>query len=331
MTSSNLLKETVDHYLGDGEKRFFSTGYRRVGYHFGPVEVSARREDDIEVTTTVGLTYPIDWSKKTAGVDQRPHLSTVDAILLGVQLAELCLVAGHRPSPDAHRAMWVRRLTIRAGRNPQESLGELPLTAVLRSTKPSATAGGLVSVVDSQVGPMRVRIEIEHRRGEVHLGHATYDSPDDLLGPAASRYYGTGFTRAGHRIDDLVVDTGALRATGTVDLRQADADQGIEGAYSPAPTSVDAFVTGLQLAQILLYELDSMRRSDSNTLWMRSTVIEIDQPRRALSEVLPLTTSLSDVSLVDMDGGTWRTATIAIDLAGVAITCAVTHALPTAN
>ncbi|GGS37343.1 AvrD family protein [Actinokineospora fastidiosa] len=318
-----LARATVDDYLGDGAKRFFSAGYRRVDYAFGPVTVSVRAADDATVATTVGLAYPVDWSKKTASADLRPHLSTIDAILLGVQLAELCLVSAFRPDPAAHRAMWVRRIKIRAGRAPEEDLGELPLGARLRGTSDG------VSVVDGQVGAMRVRCEVVHGGGDVHIGRAEYAHPDVLLGPASQRYYGSGFATAVHRIDALAVDVPTLTASGVVRLDQSTADQGIEGAYSPAPTTVDAFATGLQLAQILLYEHDSMRRSESNTLWMRSTVLDVPRPDRPMADALPLTTTLRDPALIDMDGGRWRTAQIHCDLAGITFTCAVAHALPT--
>ncbi|MEU4445694.1 AvrD family protein [Actinosynnema sp. NPDC050801] len=327
MTNQILQRVTVDDYLGDGAKRFFATGYRRVGYTFDPVTVAVRGAADATVGTTVGLTYPADWSKKAAGTDLRPHLSTIDAILLGVQLAELCLVTAFRPDPAAHRAMWVRRVKIRAGQRPEEDLDALPLGARLRGTE--SGTGGTVSVVDSQVGAMRVRCEVVHAGGEVHTGQSTLSGPDDVLGPAEGRYYGSGFASAEHRIDALTVD--GLRAAGTVRLAQASANQGIEGAYHPAPTMVDAFATGLQLAQILLYELDSMRRGDSNTLWMRSTTLDVVHPRRPMADALPLVTTLTNTDLIDMDGGRWRTADIVTDLAGITFTCAVAHALPSAN
>ncbi|GAA4438441.1 AvrD family protein [Actinokineospora soli] len=327
MTNQTLQRATVDDYLGDGARRFFSAGYRRVDYTFGAVSVSVPGAGHATVATTVGLGYPGDWSKKAAGVDLRPHLSTIDAILLGVQLAEMCLVAAFRPDPAAHRAMWVRRVKIRAGQRPEEDLGELPLGGRLRATE--RVGDEFVSTVDCQVGAMRVRCEVVHTGVAIHTGRTTLSDPDALLGPADQRYYGTGFARATHRIDDLAVD--GVRASGTVRLQQSDADQGIEGAYAPAVTMVDAFATGLQLAQILLYELDGMRRADSNTLWMRSTTLDVRDPRRPADGPLALTTGLDNSELIAMDGGRWRTADVVTDLAGTTFTCAVAHALPTAE
>jgi hypothetical protein len=343
------LRETVDDYLGPGAKRFFSAGYRRVGYTFGPVVADVRSEHDTSVTTQVGLSYPADWSKKLAGADLRPHLSTIDAILLGVQLAELCVVRTFRLDADAHRALWVRRIRIRAGQSPEEDLAELPLEGRLTGTG-AGTVLPAVSFVDCRVGAMRVRCEVEHAGGPAHPGHDLLPTVETLLGPAKNRYYGTGFTRGDHRIDELALD--GLTASARVDLTDAGATQGAEAAYAPAPTMVDAFATGLQLAQILLYELDGMHRRDSNTLWMRSTTLTSDSPHRTFRPGLRLHTRLENIRLVEMNDGVWRTADIHTELggssgvrvaeppargeaptvtAGVAFTCAVTHALPTGS
>ena len=326
MTETSL-RHAVDDYLGPGDKRFFSAGYRRVGYTFGPVVADVRSEHDAAVTTHVGLTYPADWSKKLADTDLRPHLSTIDAILLGVQLAEACVVRTFRLDPAAHRTLWVRRVRIRAGRAPEEDLTELPLEGRLTGTG-TGTALPAVSVVDCRVGTMRVRCEVEHQGGPAHPGHDLLPSLDTLLGPAKNRYYGSGFTRGAHRIDDLELNLGDLIATANVDLTDANTTQGAEAAYTPAPTMVDAFATGLQLAQILLYELDGLHRRDSNTLWMRSTTLTSTGPHRTFRPGLPLHTRLANTRLVEMNEGVWRTADILTEFAGVAFTCGVTHALP---
>jgi len=329
VTRPALAHTTVDDHLGDGAKRFFSAGYKRVEYTFGPVSALVLDPAAASVGTHVGLGYPADWSKKSAGVDLRPHLSTIDAILFGVQLSELVLVRAFLPTPEQHRAMWVRKVAIRAGQSPEEDLRELGLAARLVSTREEpGSLCGTVSVVDCAVGSMRVRCEVEHSGGEVRPGRDTYGSPDVLLGPAASRYYGTGFTRGGHRIDDLALDLPALRVTAAVELTPAGAEEGVEGAYQPAATMVDAFATGLQLAQVLLYELDSMRRSASNTLWMRSTTLEVAHPVRPVGGPLPLLTELRDPNLIEMGGGVWRTADVVAELGGVRFTCAVAHSLP---
>jgi hypothetical protein len=322
LASIELIRRTVDDYLGPAENRFFATGYRRVEYDFGEVAVDRAR-----VATTIGLGYPGNWSKKSAHGALAPHLSTVDAILLGAQLTELCLVTAFRLTPQQRRLMWLNRVTIRAGVTPDEALDRVPVTASLAGTT-DHPGGRACSTVDVTVGRMRIRCSAVHDVTEATSLVGVRPSPEAVLGPAAARYYGNGFAQGGHRIDELSVDVEHLRATASVTAFVAGAEQGIEGAYQPRTTPVDCFVTGLQLGQVLLYELDSMRRGASNTLWMRNTVMTMTEPADDLIERVPLTTAIENPKLIEMGGGVWRTADIVAELGGTSFTCSVTHQLP---
>lgn len=90
---------------------------------------------------------------------------------------------------------------------------------------------------------------------------------------------------------------------------------------------IDAFVTALQLAQVMLYDLDGMRRQDSNTLWMRQTTLTASRPDRP-AEGIAVTTRLDDPGLLRMGGGTWRTLDVVAELGGIQVRSAVAHRLP---
>ncbi len=323
MSSLELIRHTVDDFLGPAEKRFFASGYRRVDYGFGEVGV-----DRTGIATTLRLGYPADWSKKAAAKGALPpHLSTVDGILLGAQLTELCLTATYRLTAAQRQLIWLQDIRIRAGSTPDEMLDQVPATATLAETV-NYPGGRSRSTVDIRVGRMRIRCAAVHDTAVANPAHGRHRDPEAMLGPAASRYYATGFVRGGHRVDELSVDADGLRATASVTVHVVNADQGIEGAYQPRATAVDAFVTGLQLGQVLLYELDSMRRGASNTLWMRNTHMTLTEPGDDLIERVPLTTAIENPKLIEMSGGVWRTADIVAELGGTRFTCAVTHQLP---
>ena len=322
MSSLELIRHTVDDFLGPAEKRFFASGYRRVEYEFGEVAV-----DEAGVVTTLRLGYPADWSKKAARGALPPHLSTVDAILLGAQLTELYLTAHYRLTAVQRQLIWLDEVRIKAGSAPDEALDRVPATASLAETV-DYPGGRRRSTVDVAIGRMRIRCAVVHDAAEAELVQRRYRDLEEVLGSAASRYYGTGFVRGGHRIDELSVDVERLRATASVTAHVVNADQGIEGAYQPRVTAVDFFVTGLQLGQVLLYELDSMRRGTSNTLWMRNTHMTLPEPGDGLLEQVPLTTAIENPKLIEMSGGVWRTADIVAELGDARFTCAVTHQLP---
>jgi hypothetical protein len=89
---------------------------------------------------------------------------------------------------------------------------------------------------------------------------------------------------------------------------------------------VDGFVSVLQLAQILMYELDSLRREDSNTLWMLRTSLE-----RSATHAGPVWAELTARRVLPVRGARWRNVDIAGGCAGVDLRASFAHELPSAS
>ncbi|MFE3037774.1 AvrD family protein [Streptomyces canus] len=327
-SAARTVMSSVDDQLGAAEQRFFGRGFRRVAYDIGEVHLARSEDGAVLARSAVGVRYPADWSKKTAGTDLRPHFSTVDGIVVAAQLAEACLSG---PGADLRDA-WLRKVRLTAGSSPQEELTGLPAEATLRRTVPVAGhPARMVSTVDCAVGTMRVRCEVEHSPGRPVEEERTLSGLDALLGPAVDRYFGVGFTTRRQYVRDVAVDHRELRADARLTLEHEDGaavpSAGIEGAYQPSVSVIDAFVTALQLAQIMLYDLDDMRRQDSNTLWMRQTTLTASRPDRS-AEGIPVSTRLADPGLLRMSGGTWRTLDVMAELGGIQVRSSVAHQLP---
>uniref|UniRef100_A0AAU2JRY0 AvrD family protein n=1 Tax=Streptomyces sp. NBC_00049 TaxID=2903617 RepID=A0AAU2JRY0_9ACTN len=339
---------SVDDYLGPAERRFFGKGFRRVEYGVRDVRVAAAADGGLRAEAVVGVRYPADWSKKAAGTDLRPHFSTVDGLVLAVQLAELCLAGPGGDTSVAARGR-LRKVRITAGGTPQEELDRLPARASRRRVEPYeggaageayGAAGGLsVSVFDCAIGTMRVQCEIVHPAFTPPVGDMSFAHPSALLGPDTGRYFGTGFTTRRQYVRDVEVDHEQLSATARLSVVAEAADgsesapgrpsAGLGAAHEPAVSMVDAFVTALQLAQVMLYEHDGVNRKDSNTLWMRQTVMTAPEPPLPHgAEAAPVTTRLADLGLLRLGGGLWRTLDVVAEMAGIHVRSAVTHRLP---
>jgi Pseudomonas avirulence D protein (AvrD) len=330
--TTQLAYRHIDDYLGPGETRFFSHGYRRATYDVRDVHIEPAAAGP-QVTATVSVAYPADWSRKKAGHDLRPHLSTVDMLVLGAQLAELYLAHAYALDAVAQAGAWLRRVTLTAGTSPQEDLADIPAAATLRETVPAPDAdGGFVSTFDCRVGAMRGRYEVIHTLNRRVDEGVRYATPDELLGPAAARYSGLGFTTGSQSVQGVTVDMAALTAEATAWLfPAAGVSAGLEGVYQPSVSMLDCFVVNLQLAQILMYELDSISRADSNTLWMLRTVLEAEHPDRPSGEPLAAHIKMTAKHLLPLRGGRWRNAEFIAQLGGVGMRCSFAHELPTAS
>ncbi|WP_419992829.1 AvrD family protein [Streptomyces boninensis] len=331
-TGQQLLLESIDDYLGPGESRFFSRGYQRAEYQVGGITVTPPAGAGVSATADVG--YPADWSRKK-DTDLRPHLSTIDALVLGVQLAELHLAHGYRLDGPARTRMRLCRVVLRAGGAPQEDLTGIELSARLVKTEQlPETPARSRSVHDCTVGSLKVRCEIEHDVTGRAEQDARHDSLDAALGAGAQRFWGEAFKDRRHFIRSVRVDTEALTAGADVHFAPdpGPAPAGIEGDAQPAVSLIDAFVVNLQLAQVLMYELDSISRADSNTLWMMQTVLEAAAVPTALPDrpeaAAAARAALTGKRLLPLRGGTWRSVEIEGEFAGASLRCSFAHELP---
>ena len=333
-TRTQLAYGSVDDYLGPAETRFFGRGFQRAEYQISEVRVQPGREDRPEVRATVSVSYPADWSRKRDNIDLRPHLSTVDMLVLGVQFSEVALLHTYELDEEQRRDLWVRKVTLTAGTTPQEELTGLTGSAVPRETRPAPdSADTQISVFDCAVGVMRARVEIEHPTRQARAATGTYSSLEDVLGAPGLRYYGDGFKLRRQYVENVRVDMMELRATADVRLDPAgseSATRGVDGRYQPSVSLVDCFVTNLQLAQVLMYELDGVPRQESNTLWMLRTVLDAAKPVRPFGEALPTEVAITGKHLVPLRGGTWRNVEIRGGCGGVDLRASFAHELPAA-
>ncbi|MFC4606535.1 AvrD family protein [Streptomyces maoxianensis] len=327
---------SIDDYLGPRDQRFFGEGFKRGVHQVGEIVVGYDDAGTGHVRGRASVSYPADWSRK-GDTDQRPHLSTIDVLVLGVQLSEVYLAHSRGLGEQQRAGAWLRRAWIKAGSSPvEDDLQGFDIEAVLAEVRPSPDGPDrLVSVLDSRIGTLTIRTEIDHPVGTPVTTAGRYSSLDALLGDSAQRPFGSAYKNRRQIIEDVEVVLGDelqdTRAGVRFDIRSdvPVAGQGIEGLHQPSVSMIDSFVVGLQLGQVMLYELDGVSRAESNTLWMRQTVLEADSPLRPLDRCTETSAHLADsIVLNTSKGESWRRADIVGELGGVRLRCSVAHQLP---
>ncbi|MFC8129729.1 AvrD family protein [Streptomyces sp. NPDC057302] len=335
MSNKELLYGSLESCLGPGSSRFFGSGYKRVIQSLKDITTDGSAEPGALVTARGTLTYPSDWSRKTGAGELRPHLSSIDALVLAANLAETHIGRAFGLGPVERRRIWLRHADVRAGSTPHEDLAGFPVRGRLLAVDgPTDEHGTLASTFDCRVGRLKVRCTLVHEQGGKAGAPATYSDEKQALGPARARHYGVGYKQREQHAEQVRVDLDRQEIRGLQRVVATDDDAptcGAEAAYGPSVSLVDALVGVAQLAQVLLYAQDGLSRGNSDTLWMRRFVIGAGTPVRPLGRTFIPTVRTESSRLLSMGDARWRTAELAVDdFAGIDGRCWLAHRLPAA-
>ncbi|MGW7080220.1 AvrD family protein [Streptomyces sp. NPDC054866] len=341
MSNKELLYGSLDSCLGPGSSRFFGSGYKRVTQGLRNITTDGSAEPGALVTARGTLSYPRDWSRKTGAGELRPHLSSIDALVLAANLAETHLARAFGLGAAERRRIWLRRADVRAGSTPHEDLADFPVHGRLVAVDgPTREDLMLASTFDCRVGRLKVRCTLVHEQGDRAGTPVTYSDEKQALGPARARHYGAGYKQRDQYAEQVRVDLDRQEIRGLQRVVATDGDahtngdaymSGAEAAYGPSVSLVDALVGVAQLAQVLLYAQDGLSRGSTDTLWMRRFVIGAATPVRPLGHSFTPTVSTAGSRLLSMGEARWRTAELAVDdFAGIDGRCWLAHRLPAA-
>ncbi|MEV0522392.1 AvrD family protein [Streptomyces sp. NPDC050439] len=339
MSNKELVYGSLESCLGPGSSRFFGSGYKRVTQGLKDITTDGSADPGALITARGTLTYPRDWSRKSGAGELRPHLSSIDALVLAANLAETHLGRAFGLGAAERRRIWLRSADVRAGSAPHEDLADFPVRGRLVAVDgPTGEDATLASTFDCRVGRLKVRCTLVHEQGGRAGTPVTYDNEKQALGPARARHYGVGYKRRDQYAEQVRVDLDRQQIQGLQRVVATDEDAhtfadartcGAEAAYGPSVSLVDALVGVAQLAQVLLYAQDGLTRGSTDTLWMRRFVISAGSPVRPLGRSFTPTVRTANSRLLSMGDARWRTAELAVDdFAGIDGRCWLAHRLP---
>lgn len=327
--------ERIDDVLGSSAGRYLGDGHRGVDQFLRDVNLGVDESGVHQIRGKASVHYPARWSVKDEPNELGPHLSTVDAAVLAVALGECHLVHARGLDTAQRRRAWVRSLEVRAGAEPLLDLEDFDVEARVTDSRPAPLSlCGHVTTLESRVGGIKTRCEIEHEPGRVETGAESFARSEELLGERGTRYYADGYKRVQRDIEDLRILPQAGAALGLVTVEEpgeGELGDGLGAAYGPVLRPIDGIISVAQLAQAMLYRLDEVDRGHSNTLWMRRLAIAAESPHQPIANPIVATVSTAGTRLTPVRGYRWRTADMTAQMLGWHGSFSLTHVLPFPN
>jgi hypothetical protein len=320
---------SIDDLLGDAHTRFFGSGFRLVRHEVIDVNVDPGGK---AARASAKIDYPASWSTKKSR-ELKPHLSTLDAFIIGAQLCEAYVRSTYGVVGEAADRLWLARTTLKPSNAPTLDLTAVPASCTLVKTvrAPASLCGHLSSFV-AQVGSIGLEFVIDHPIGEVNETAAHWADITELLGPSEERYFGSAYMATQVVLRDIEFDDSGERVQALLDLNdpaQIPTLHGMGASYFPFVSAANVIVGFAQLAQALMYRYDEISRDESHNLWMRKVVLDSPTP---VSERLGLRaeTWSTKMSLLPIKDTIWRSGSFGLTVPGVVGEYNLAHQLPSA-
>ncbi|MFZ2172541.1 MAG: AvrD family protein [Rhodococcus sp. (in: high G+C Gram-positive bacteria)] len=326
MTSSTV-QPSLDDVLGAADHRYFGRGYKNVNHDLIDLDLGRSTAPGTEHRAVAVLDYPRRWSEK-GSKELAPHVSSIDTVALAAALLEAALGYTRRLDPDEQAQVWVSHAKVSAGTRPEEDLHRVPVSAVVTGVE-QLPAGTVATTATFRVGQLRGTMTLIHPAGagEQHRG-----GTDRVPGPSAQvlPFYLGGYKSHTLTARDLTVDSDSVTATVEIDIDTTTTFGGAETAWPRSVSVIDAVLGAAQLSQVLLYRLDGVDRTTSNTLWMRKLELVAAGPDRDAGRPFRGQVRVRRLSTIHRSGAVWRSADLVVtDFGGVTGSCLLAHELPT--
>lgn len=249
----------IDGILGDFEKRYFGAGHKRTGYQMN----EPRLGYDNCVHTRARIRQNDGWSQKD-GCQMKPHVSTVDGVILSVMLVEKYLAKQY---PDLLlQELFLAAFEIKAGIKPIEDLNNISCSL----KEQEADAGEYH--FSTEIQGMRLLLRFKKMRPEIKAAGSM--KKDEGL-----PYICTHLKHLKHDITDICfAEKGTISChIARTSLQQLSYD-GIGSRGQERMSLLEWLIVFSQMGQLVAYDYDLIDREKSETLWMKWVKAEMDEP-----------------------------------------------------
>ncbi|SIO95965.1 AvrD family protein [Vibrio spartinae] len=314
----NEVITSIDDILGPSEQRYFGEGYKRTQY-----ECNINYDKD-NAQGLVNVLYKTDWSQKNTQ-HRRPHMSTIDAFLIAGRVSYGIIKRHYQLSSHQSSQAWIRHVSIKAGSDALEDLGNVRLSAELSNTTNSPDSlFGTLTRVKTNLGSMEIEVVIDHEAMVEHSCSIESITDDD-------EYFTNDFRlRSCHLANNTFYDSTGAVSSELLFQCSGKPSTGAMGQYPYALMMVDWLTCFAQLSQLVMYRLDKLDRSKTYNLWMRSVSVTTPYPIIPRRKHMLTLCSMKN-SLVKKKDFSWRLATVNGAVSGhpeFSITAKLCHQLP---
>ena len=300
--------QTIDDILGDREKRFFSNGFRNVSYSLKNIKITS---GSTEINAVGSVFYPDNWSVKKDGTQLKPHLSTLDVLLLSLYVNILHINTTYCLTKSQQAQTWVKSLKIKAGSEAYFDMSQVKIKSKATCMENADSyLGDYTSKYINNIEGFKVEIEFDHTINKKDENDKYITDMNEVFGNLKNDYYSLLYRFTNYDISKTDFDMENKTITSLISIENSCKDfvkEGTSSYYYPYYSMIDTFVCSAQQMQALIYYLDGIDRKCSNNLWMRKVCMKYKKPFRNI-DGFKQTVKINKTTIINVNGHKWRMA-----------------------
>ncbi len=283
----------IDKVLGNFEERYFGAGHKRSVYSL----YKAFETDEDNYQGSASIELGSSWSEKN-GEQIRPHLSTIDGVVLAALLAEKYLEEKH---PEiATKEMFLSMFEIKAGGNPIEDLQNITLSIKKVSVE--------AEIFNFKIDILGMKVNLKIRKIENNYTDLEQIASSDSSDRGYIAYH---LKDIRHDIDNInFLNQNNLFCDFIRGEEMQTNYSGLSCNFSKSISALEWLVVFSQMGQLVAYNYDFIDRRESHNLWMRWVKAELKSPY-FYEEPILMTGEIVKASLLNRGEDKWRTFDVA--------------------
>lgn len=316
--SETKLKNAVQ-FLGKKEERYFAFGFKKIECNLKNFCFSQNK-----LTSKLTVTWEEGWSIK-AKRQIKPHLGSVESFTVVARMLEIFMALKYNMCQDDISNSKFQKIQIKTKLSCLDS--NLPLSICLVEKNANVRRYDKSnSEFEIRIGNFQYIISLEFVVRDSSSGFQ-YDQFASTTVSDKCNYYYTGYKLSNIDIEDILIKNGnrSLTAIPHINRNFNNKISGVATSLLPDITFIDFLRIGGQLAQILLYSFDEIKREDSQNLWIRSLSAVFDNQNIKRNESSKV--SLTEVNKIELNNETWRTAIVDLEIGSIRARAKVGHIL----
>ncbi len=319
-TNKTINYKNIELFLGKRKGRYFTEGYKNTKF-----DLTNFVFNENKFHSSVEVYWKSAFGEKR-GKEISPHIGTLEYLSISTILSQFLLIGYYGLSYKDIQRSFLRRFKMKTKANRNNSSKKETTTEITNTNILNKRDNIYLSKIKVNIGNVNIFLEIEHPLMQTGIDRQTELAI--LLARMNKQYYKHGYRFGSYDISNINMNLYEKVINSKININRQDKGlhyEGIGMTHNSIYSMCDFIPIIGQLTQVLLYNLDKLKREETNNMWLRYIDLECDKPIR---ETRPdANIKFKDHKHLNMNNEQWSVVKLDAKISNMKATISVAHKL----